>query len=313
MIELPLSGAARRLRVLCIGAHCDDVDIGCGATLLKLLAGRATPLAGRVRSGSRMTCGYYDQDTGGLHEDGTVMSELRVEFPRMSDGEARDWLARFLFRGDDVDKPVSALSGGERARLCLARLIRTGPSWLALDEPTNHLDLAGTTALEEALSAFGGAIVLVSHDRALLDDLCTRIVEVGTDGPGTARGVRDFPGNFSAWRARRGEETQAASDRRDEQREATRQAARAGAKVARAAATAKVSSPPQQPTAKNPWKLKELEKRIMKLEAEQRALHDECARPEVAGDGARLRAAGERLARITEELAAANAEWESFA
>jgi ATP-binding cassette subfamily F protein 3 len=268
-------------------------------TLLKLLAGRATPLAGRARAGSRMVCGYYDQDTGGLSEDGSVMSELRRDFPKLTDGEARDWLARFLFRGDDVDKPMAALSGGERARLCLARLIRGGPTWLALDEPTNHLDLPGTTALEEALSAFDGAIVLVSHDRQLLDDLCTRIVEVGVDGPGTARGVRDFPGNYSAWHARRQEEA------------VGRPPPRAARPADRPAPEPSAAAVPRR--AKNPWKLKEIEQRIMTLEAEQRALHDECARPETAADAARLRAAGERLSALAGELAKANAEWESFA
>ncbi|HEX5012205.1 MAG TPA: ABC-F family ATP-binding cassette domain-containing protein [Planctomycetota bacterium] len=274
-------------------------------TLLRILAGRAEPLAGKVRSGARNLCGYYDQESGGLSEDGTVMSELRRDFPRMTDGEARDWLARFLFRGDDVDKPVTALSGGERARLCLARLIRTGPAWLALDEPTNHLDLAGTTALEEALAQFGGAIVLVSHDRQLLDDLCTRIVEVGVDGPGTARGVRDFPGNFSAWRARRMEEAAESAAPR---------AARPAARNAPAAASSTRAGPALAARrAKNPWKLKEVEARIMRLEAEQRALHEECARPGAAADGVRLRKAGDRLAALDEELAAAYAEWESHA
>jgi ATP-binding cassette subfamily F protein 3 len=290
-------------------------------TLLKILAGRAEPLAGKVRSGARNLCGYYDQETGGLHEDGTVMSELRRDFPRMTDGEARDWLARFLFRNDDVDKPVSALSGGERARLCLARLIRTGPAWLALDEPTNHLDLAGTTALEEALASFGGAIVLVSHDRALLDDLCTRILEVGVDGPGTAQGVRDFPGNFSAWRARRTEEAAAVESQRVAARNARAKAAKVEAKAAAAKTAARSASAPapaRAPSsdakrAKNPWKLEQLEARIMKLEAEQARLLAEIATPEVATGGPRLRAATEQLADITQELEAANAEWSRFA
>jgi ATP-binding cassette, subfamily F, member 3 len=275
------------------------------STLLRLFAGRAEPMAGRVRAGSRATCGYYDQETGGLHEDSTVMAELRRDFPKMSDGEARDWLARFLFRGDDIDKPVSALSGGERARLCLARLVRSGPTWLALDEPTNHLDLPGTTALEEALSAFDGAVVVVSHDRQLLDDLCTRILEVGVDGPGTARGVRDFPGNFSAWRSRRDEEASERSQRRSP-RPAPRPAPRAEPPQ-RAP-----ESPPAR-KAKNPWKLKQVEERIMTLETERRRLHEECARPDAAADGARLRAAGARLAELETELADAYAEWERFA
>jgi ATP-binding cassette subfamily F protein 3 len=270
-------------------------------TLLKILAGRAAPLAGSVRHGSRAACGYYDQESAGLDERGTVMSELRRDHPRMTDGEARDWLARFLFRGDEVDKPVPVLSGGERARLTLARLIRNRPTWLALDEPTNHLDLPGTTALEEALSQYDGAIVMVSHDRQLLDDLCTRILEVGADGPGLARGVRDFPGNYSAWRARREEEAAQAAGRRAEAR-AGRPAASVGAPVA----------PEPSRKARNPWKLQQLEALIAELEASQRRLHAECAAPEMATDMRKLRLATEELARVDAELAEAYAEWESY-
>src|SRR4030095_14798559 len=135
-------------------------------------------------------------------------------------------------------------------------------------------------------------IVLVSHDRQLLDDLCTRILEVGVDGPGTARGVRDFPGNYSAWHARR-------------QEESTGRPAPRVARPASRPAPATATTTPASRRAKNPWKLKDLEQRIMRLEAEQRALHDECARPEAAADGARLRAAGERLAALEGELSAA--------
>jgi ATP-binding cassette, subfamily F, member 3 len=272
-------------------------------TLLKLLAGRAAPLEGRVRAGARMTCGYYDQDTGGLAEDGTVQSELRRVFGKLTDQEARDWLARFLFRGDDIDKPVSALSGGERARLCLARLIRGGPTWLALDEPTNHLDLPGTTALEEALSEFDGAIVLVSHDRQLLDDLCTRILEVGEDGPGSARGVRDLPGNYSAWRARRAEETSAAQD--------ARRAAAAGRAPRREAPAQAAAEAARRK--RNPWKVEQLEARITQLEQELARLHADCALPEVYTDGDRMRAATERIGAAQAELDAALAEWEQRA
>src|SRR5262249_35134018 len=165
--------------------------------------------------------------------------------------------------------------------------IKAAPAWLALDEPTNHLDLAGTTALEEALASFGGAIVLVSLDRALLDDLCTRILDVGTDGPGTARGVRDFPGNFSAWRARRGEQAAAAEEQRLAARPAKSKAPTA--KPASAKSTASAPAGEASKKAKNPWKLEQLETRIMKLEEEQARLHAEVARPEGVAGGGKVR------------------------
>src|SRR5204862_2432491 len=98
--------------------------------------------------------------------------------PRKTDLEIRSHLARFLFQGNEVDKSVSALSGGERARLSLALLLLDELTWLAMDEPTNHLDLAARTALEEFLGGFDGALVCVSHDRAFLDGLCTDLVIV---------------------------------------------------------------------------------------------------------------------------------------
>jgi ATP-binding cassette subfamily F protein 3 len=166
-------------------------------TLLRILAGRMEPLRGTLELGHRASCGYFDQDTSDLAEDGTPYYEIRRRHPELTDQEIRDHLARFLFRGADVDAAISTLSGGERARLSLAKLVLTKPSWLAMDEPTNHLDLAARTALEEMLGDFEGAMVFVSHDRAFLDGLCTRIIEVD-GGKATA-----YDGNYSAWKATR--------------------------------------------------------------------------------------------------------------
>jgi ATP-binding cassette, subfamily F, member 3 len=165
-------------------------------TLLRMLAGRASPLRGSIAYGHKALCGYYDQDTSGLRADGTPAAELRREEPEWTDLEIRSFLARFLFRGDEVEKPVSALSGGERARLCLAKLLSKPVTWLAMDEPTNHLDLAARTALEEMLGGFDGALVCVSHDRAFLDGLCTHVLAIGHGEP------RLFTGNYSEWRKR---------------------------------------------------------------------------------------------------------------
>ncbi|HKX46091.1 MAG TPA: ABC-F family ATP-binding cassette domain-containing protein, partial [Planctomycetota bacterium] len=165
------------------------------STLLRVLAGRHPALAGEVRLGHNAVCGFYDQETVDLDPASTPLATLRSEHPTLAELELRSHLARFLFRGPEVELPVSGLSGGERARLVLARLVLRTPTWLALDEPTNHLDLAARTALEELLAGYPGAIVCISHDREFLDNLCSRIVEVAPAG------VREFRGNYSAWRA----------------------------------------------------------------------------------------------------------------
>jgi len=243
-------------------------------------------------------CGFYDQEAQDLREDGTPLSEIRRGRPRMSDVEARSHLALFLFRGDEeIEKPVATLSGGERARLALARLVLSEPSWLAMDEPTNHLDLESRTALEEMLSAFPGALVCVSHDRAFLDDLCDHVLEVSPEG------VRAFCGNYSAWRATR------ARERAETEESAAR------AKAARKAAARK-AAPAVRPEGRrgnrNTWRFRRLEERIMALEERLAAFNADLAREEVYRDPARLKERQFEIAEIERELAEANAEWESW-
>src|SRR5262245_33319600 len=209
------------------------------STLLRALAGRLAPRAGTIEKGYKAVCGYFDQDTSDLGDDGTPMSEIRRLQPLWTDLEVRSHLARFLFRGDEVEAVIGRLSGGERARLSLAKLVLAAPSWLALDEPTNHLDLAGRTALEEMLGEFAGALVFVSHDREFIDALATRIVEV-KDG-----GVRLFTGNYSEYRKAALSEEEAARARREAEKE--KRSAAAKQQAAKAAA-----AEPKQEKARNP-------------------------------------------------------------
>ncbi|GAP12945.1 protein containg ATPase component of ABC transporter with duplicated ATPase domains [Longilinea arvoryzae] len=166
-------------------------------TMLKTLLGEIPPLAGQVELGASLQIGYFAQAHEGLHSDQTLMSEIESVAPQMRPGEVRDYLAKFLFTGDDAFKPVSALSGGERGRLALARLALQGANLLLLDEPTNHLDLAAQEALQSILSAFGGTILLVSHDRYLIDALATQVWEVLPE-PGT---LHLFDGTYSEYKA----------------------------------------------------------------------------------------------------------------
>ena len=147
------------------------------STLLKTLSGDLPPLAGAVHLGAKVKIGYFAQAHETLKADNAVIDEIRAVKP-LPLSQARDWLGRFLFSGDDVFRPLSSLSGGERGRVALAKLALHGASLLLLDEPTNHLDIDSQEVLQVALAAFDGTILLVSHDRFLVDALATQIWEI---------------------------------------------------------------------------------------------------------------------------------------
>ncbi len=156
---------------------------GCGkTTMLKLLCEQLPLQSGFVRRGAKVSIGYYDQIQQGLEDDKTALQQLWDAYPRMTETELRSALAVFLFRGDDVHKRVGVMSGGERARLLLLKLMLAGDNLLLLDEPTNHLDIASCEALEDALSAYDGTILAVSHDRYFINRMATRVVELRGDG-----------------------------------------------------------------------------------------------------------------------------------
>ena len=159
------------------------------STLMKLMNGMLTPTGGKLSIGYNIKIGYYDQENRGLSMHKTVFEEMHDEYPEKKDGELRSTLALFLFGAEDIDKPISALSGGERARLTLAKLILKKVNLLIMDEPTNHLDIGSTEALENALLAFDGTIIAVSHDRYFINRLATRIIELA---PERERGMLDY-------------------------------------------------------------------------------------------------------------------------
>ncbi|WP_416200888.1 MAG: ABC transporter ATP-binding protein [Thermocaproicibacter melissae] len=156
---------------------------GCGKTsFLKVLLGVNHATEGSFRFGVGVDVGYYDQLQTGLRQDKTVIDEVWDYYPRMTETEVRSALAVFLFRGEDVFKPVSALSGGERARILLLRLMLSQNNFLLLDEPTNHLDISSCEALENALSDYEGTLLIVSHDRYLINRLADKIYYLSPDG-----------------------------------------------------------------------------------------------------------------------------------
>lgn len=152
---------------------------GCGkSTLIRILVGKLRPTEGYLETGYNVVMGYYDQENQNLSFSNTVLEELWSTYPAMKEQEIRGTLARFKFTGDDVYKSVGELSGGERARLTLAKLILSEINLLVLDEPTNHLDIDSREALEAAISEFEGTVIAVSHDRYFLGKLATRMLDL---------------------------------------------------------------------------------------------------------------------------------------
>ena len=147
-------------------------------TLLKTLAGRLAPLAGTATTGHDVSIGYYDQELRDLDPRRRAIDAVWDEHPSETEESVRSYLARFAFRGDDVFSPIEGLSGGEKGRLTLAVVMKQRHNLLLLDEPTNHLDLDAREALEESLEDFPGSIVFVSHDRAFIDRLATRVIDL---------------------------------------------------------------------------------------------------------------------------------------
>lgn len=172
-------------RVALIGAN------GVGkTTLLRILMGQLKPDAGNLIYGANVDVGYYDQQQEGLHPEKTVMSEVWDAFPRMEPGDVRSILALFLFTGEDVHQPIETLSGGEKGRVALAKLMLKRDNLLLLDEPTNHLDMDSREVLEHALDDFPGTILSVSHDRYFINRVCNRVVEM------SAEGAQEYLGNY---------------------------------------------------------------------------------------------------------------------
>ena len=176
------------------------------STLLKMVAGVLTPDSGVVQLGASLKLGYFAQQALDLlNPDLTVEEQLEQDFPNESKGVLRNLAGAFQFSGDDVDKKIRALSGGEKTRLVMARMLLDPPNFLVLDEPTNHLDLATKQMLVEALTAFEGTMLFVSHDRAFLRGLSNRVLELGGES-GIDSQPHIYPGSYVDYVARTGHE-----------------------------------------------------------------------------------------------------------
>jgi len=268
-------------------------------TFLKTLLGQIPPLAGNADLGANLKIGYFAQAHEDLHPQWTLMEEILAASPGMLPAAARDTLAKFLFRGDDVFKKVEVLSGGERGRLALACLAQEGANLLLLDEPTNHLDLPSQEVLQGILADFGGTILLVSHDRYLIDSLATQIWEVQ---PNAGR-LRMFNGTYSEYKSALEEEACA-------QAAAAEANSKPQAKMEPAAEKTILSGMSKNEQYRRQKAVEALENEIAALEARLKEVSTELENP--PGDFNRVEALGLEYLTLQSQLEERYAAWEEL-
>ena len=240
---------------------------GCGKTsLLKTILGIYTQNTGTVKTGASVDVGYYDQVQSGLHLEKTVLDELWDDYPQMTQTQVRSALAIFLFHGDDVYKEVASLSGGERARILLLKLMLSQNNFLLLDEPTNHLDITSREALEQALMEYDGTLLVVSHDRYLINKIASRIYYL------TEEGAEEYLGNYDFFAEKRRAAQTRQQETVPEERKREKENDYRVQKERRA----------EQRKLKN--RLKETEERIAASELEIKQLEEKFEIPEFAAD-----------------------------
>ncbi|GGA27660.1 ABC-F family ATP-binding cassette domain-containing protein [Paenibacillus physcomitrellae] len=281
------------------------------STLLKILTGDLKPTAGKINWGTKIRIGYYDQEQTHLTGTNTVLEELWSAYPHVEEARIRTILGNFLFSGDDVQKRVSSLSGGEKARVALAKLMLLKANVLILDEPTNHLDLYSKEVLESALLDYDGTLLFISHDRYFLNKMAERVIELHPEG------ARHFLGNYDDYVEKKLELAEIAAE----------QAANAAAKQAAGgkkdvpelnetktgAASFEADKQAKREERNRQRRMEQLEASIAKLEEEIETLENELTLPEVYQDYTAVQERQTTIDKHKAGLADAYAEWEQLA
>ena len=272
------------------------------STFLKTMMGMIQPLGGEYQYGIRVQIGYFDQQMAHYTSDATVMDDYWAEYPNLTQTEVRNALGAFLFTGDDVFKQVSMLSGGERVRLALCKILKKKPNLLILDEPTNHMDIVGKEALEQMLKGYQGTLVFVSHDRYFINQTATRILDL------TNQSVVNYIGDYDYYLEKKEELTekyapttqQAAAEIQDE--------APSEGKL-----TWQQQKEEQARRRKQENELKKVEKRIEELETRDKEIDDTLVLPDVCTNVGRCAELSREKDKIQAELEELYEKWEELA
>ena len=262
------------------------------STLLKILTGREQADSGSVRFGSGVEIGYYDQQQEGLTPDKDVLNEVWDDFPRMEQTTIRNALAGFLFTGEDVFAPISTLSGGERGRVLLTKLMLRQDNFLILDEPTNHLDMDSREMLETALLGFEGTILTVSHDRYFINRIADRVIVMEPDG------VTEYIGNYDDYLEKAAQKNLPEEELTQVK---TKTALREEKKREKAA---------QEAARREKARIANLETRITELEEKMTQLEIEMSDPDTYADNAKAQALSRKYSELQKTIAELYEEWE---
>ncbi len=286
-------------------------DNGTGkTTLLKILNRLLPPDQGRFRLGTNVEIGYYDQEHHVLHGEKTLFDEISDDYPTLTGTQIRNVLAAFLFTGDDVFKHICDLSGGERGRVSLAKLMLGNANFLILDEPTNHLDILSKEILEDALNSYEGTVLYVSHDRYFINRTADRILDL------TAHSLINYIGNYDYYLEKRDVQMAALSGRSDSSE---------GAKDAQTAASAalpgasenkldwQAQKQEQARIRKRENDLKKCEKKIEALEARLKEIDEEMSDPAIGVQLSRLQELTKEQTQLGQQLETLYEEWEILA
>ena len=268
-------------------------------TILKILNQLLVPDSGVFHLGSKVHIGYYDQEHHVLHMEKTVFEEISDDYPKLTNTEIRNLLAAFLFTGDDVFKKISALSGGERGRVSLAKLMLSEANFLILDEPTNHLDITSKEILEEALNNYEGTVLYVSHDRYFINRTATRILEL------TNQKLVNYIGNYDYYLEKKEELTQIYAP--------AQEATQIVENMSATKLDWQQQKEEQARIRKRQNDLKKTEKAIEELEARDKEIDSQLEDPQIATNSAKCMALSTEKADIALQLEELYEKWEELA
>ena len=271
-------------------------------TMLKILNGLLDADAGSFSLGAKVQIGYYDQEHHVLHAEKTIFEEISDTYPTLTETQIRNMLAAFLFTGDDVFKVISSLSGGERGRVSLAKLMLSEANFLILDEPTNHLDIASKEILEEALNSYTGTVLYVSHDRYFINQTATRILDL------TNQSVVNYIGDYDYYLEKKEELTEKYAPSAQEATEETKEETPSEGKL-----TWQQQKEEQARKRKQENELKKVEKRIEELETRDKEIDDTLVLPDVCTNVGRCAELSREKDKIQAELEELYEKWEKLA
>ena len=270
-------------------------------TILKILNGIVDADAGRFALGSKVQIGYYDQEHHVLHMEKTIFQEISDTYPTLTETEIRNMLAAFLFTGDDVFKLISSLSGGERGRVSLAKLMLSEANFLILDEPTNHLDIASKEILEEALNSYTGTVLYVSHDRYFINQTATRIMDL------TNQAIVNYIGDYDYYLEKKDEMTRIYAPAQETAVQEVKE------NVSETKLTWQQQKEEQALKRKRENELKKVEARIEDLEARDNEIDETMVLPDICTNVAECTKLSREKAAIAEELEVLYEKWEELA